>query len=65
MTEAEELATQAMPDETALVEEMARNISAVTHHTYGWSEVFARAALPAIRPHIAALQARAALGDKS
>ena len=45
MTEAEELATQAMPDETALVEEMARNISAVTHHTYGWSEVFARAAL--------------------
>lgn len=63
MKQDEELAAQAMPDETALVEEMARNISAVTHHTYGWSEVFARAALPAIRPTLAALQGRAEVAE--
>ena len=54
-----ELAAKALLDEGALVEAIAQRICAVTHHTYSWSEVFARAALSAMRPTLSACVARA------
>ena len=59
-----ELAAKALPDEGALVEAIAQRICAVTHHTYSWSEVFARVALSAMRPTLSACVARAETAEK-